>query len=129
MDPFLLAALAFGGFEVGKAFLDLFGGYRAESTKRMELGLQEKQMKAAAGMGRREELRAEKLMEKMLQQQDKVAMQERGTEERLMERSAASEENQMLMSLIAAVAGLNQQTTQQLNRPRPSRMSIMGMMR
>jgi len=129
MNPALLAALVFGGMQGGSALLDFLTGVKKIGTERMALGLQKKQVEAAAGMGRREEGRADRLTKQMLEHEDKLSRREDSRAERASLRDSQEQENQMMMSMVMALSGMNQQMTNTASQPPPSRMSMMGLMR
>ena len=129
MSPALLAALVFGGLQGGSALLDYLTGSKKLGTERMALGLQKKQVEAAAGMGRREEHRTDKLTKQLLEHEDKLSRRSESRMERADLRGSQEQENQMMMSMIMALSGMNQQATNVASQPPPSRMSMMGLMR
>jgi hypothetical protein len=118
-----------GGGMLIDAILKFITGQREIGTQRIGLGLQGKQLEAAAGMGRRAEARSDKMIKKLLAHQDKRYLQERGRESQQALRSSQEQENEMAMTMIMALAGLNQQSTQTASRPPIPKMSMLNLMR
>ena len=129
MSPGLLMALIFGGAQLGSSVLELITGSKKIGTEQMALGLQKKQVEAAAGMGRREEYKTDRLTDRIIEHESKLSRQTGSRMERAELRDSQSQENQMMMSMIMALSGMNQQATNIASQPPISRMSLMGMMR
>ena len=126
MNPWVLAALIYGGMELGGKGLDFFSQKGEEQTARKQIGLGEKQLKATAMMGRREEGRIDKMIQRLIEQQEKEARRGKiaGREARVENR--AEREDARLMTMIMALSGMQSQSVQP---PSNYPGSILGMMR
>ena len=112
---------ALAALQGGQAALGVRESRAATKTQRMGIRLQEQETRAAAGMGRREEKRADELMEKLA-----LTMSKKDIREAL--RETQSQQNEMAMATIMALAGLNQQSIMNQSRPMPQ-SSMLAMLR
>lgn len=112
---------ALAALQGGQSVLGVRESRAAMKTQRMGLKLQEQEARAAAGIGRREEKRTDELMEKLA-----LTMSKREMEDAL--RETQSQQNEMAMATIMALAGLNQQSVMNQSRPLPQ-SSMLAMLR
>ena len=119
----------FLGLQVAGLGMDLVSQRSQIATQRKGLKLTGQQATLAAAMGRREEARADKMIERLLAEREKEYGRERGRESREALRASESEEAQLAMTLMMALSQMSQQASQASSRPPPSRMSMLSLMR
>ena len=127
--PFMkLMALMFG-YDIAKDTLGAATGLTERGTQKMQVELAGKQMDMQASMGRREEERTDKLIRQLTRENEKKYLREEKASARQDVRNIQAEQNEMAMAMVMALSQLGQEQSQIATRPRPSRASMLHLMR
>jgi len=107
--------------------LGIIGSERGIKEKQLELA--GKQMGMQTSMGKREEARADKLMNQLLQEKGRERRQSSRESTRKDIRSSQDQQNQMAMTMLMALAEMQNAQSRTASRPSQSTMSMMSLMR